>query len=58
MGEIIAWINRRPGSIDDVVAACGCQPALSVDFIGVIGGWYWTRTSDPCDVNTVLYQLS
>jgi integrase len=22
------------------------------------GGRYWTRTSDPCDVNTVLYQLS
>ena len=22
------------------------------------GGGYWTRTSDPCDVNTVLYQLS
>jgi len=24
----------------------------------LIGGRYWTRTSDPCDVNTVLYQLS
>lgn len=24
----------------------------------VIGGRYWTLTSDPCDVNTVLYQLS
>ena len=23
-----------------------------------IGGRYWTRTSDPCDVNTVLSQLS
>ena len=22
------------------------------------GGLYWTRTNDPCDVNTVLYQLS
>jgi hypothetical protein len=22
------------------------------------GGRCWTRTSDPCDVNTVLYQLS
>lgn len=22
------------------------------------GGQYWTRTNDPCDVNTVLYQLS
>ena len=25
---------------------------------GSYGGRYWTRTSDPCDVNTVLYQLS
>jgi hypothetical protein len=24
----------------------------------LVGGRYWTRTSDPCDVNTVLYQLS
>ena len=29
-----------------------------------VGGWerrdgrYWTRTSDPCGVNTVLYRLS
>ncbi len=22
------------------------------------GGWYWIRTSDPSDVNTVFYQLS
>ena len=27
-------------------------------FSGAYGGRYWTRTSDPCDVNTVLYQLS
>jgi hypothetical protein len=26
--------------------------------IGVHGGLYWTRTSDPIDVNDVLYQLS
>ena len=25
---------------------------------GLIGGLYWTRTSDPIDVNDVLYQLS
>ena len=24
----------------------------------LIGGLYWTRTSDPIDVNDVLYQLS
>jgi hypothetical protein len=27
-------------------------------FAPTSGGLYWTRTSDPCDVNTVLYQLS
>ena len=27
------------------------------DFLG-FGGLYWTRTSDPIDVNDVLYQLS
>ena len=25
---------------------------------GGFGGLYWTRTSDPIDVNDVLYQLS
>ena len=25
---------------------------------GWFGGLYWTRTSDPIDVNDVLYQLS
>ncbi len=25
---------------------------------GADGGTYWARTSDPSDVNTVLYQLS
>ena len=27
-------------------------------FSRVFGGLYWTRTSDPIDVNDVLYQLS
>jgi hypothetical protein len=29
-----------------------------LNFMDKNGGRYWTRTSDPCDVNTVLYQLS
>ncbi len=31
----------------------------TLDFQGFsLGGLYWTRTSDPIDVNDVLYQLS
>ncbi len=38
----------------------GAPPGLGASMCrsGGNGGRYWTRTSDPCDVNTVLYQLS
>ena len=31
---------------------------ISIVVAGETGGAYWTRTSDPRGVNTVLYQLS
>ena len=36
----------------------GKRKALDLQGLFEFGGLYWTRTSDPIDVNDVLYQLS
>src|SRR3954469_7296662 len=51
-----SWVRRR------ILAIVAGIPASAVDLCEgaekerLGGGRYWTRTSDPCDVNTVLYQ--
>ena len=36
----------------------GSMKKSSIRRVMIYGGAYWTRTSDPIDVNDVLYQLS
>ncbi len=49
---------RHAKATNIVRRLCRWRYGITRKFEGVNGGRYWTRTSDPCDVNTVLYQLS
>jgi hypothetical protein len=51
--EVKAPKTSRPGTGDLKTPVRGLAEVTEM-----VGGRYWTRTSDPCDVNTVLYQLS
>ena len=52
--------HDRRGCAEHVGVALWMGPPLDLDLIVdcETGGAYWTRTSDPRGVNTVLYQLS
>ena len=55
---------KRAVHIDEHIPCQACTPSggeikEKLDFSSFSGGGlYWTRTSDPIDVNDVLYQLS
>jgi hypothetical protein len=60
-------VTRPRGPVRRLETSLAVSPALAQrcslvriyrTIVKKTGGRYWTRTSDPCDVNTVLYQLS
>lgn len=53
-------IEKLPDYPTEIEASSPRYGSVGVQlfYLGMHGGTYWIRTSDPSDVNTVLYQLS